>query len=209
MMFETFYKAFDQLDKETSVQIAFEALNNEKITIIELYEGILRRSLAHLTDKESDPTHKIWKEHIQSSIVRTILEMAYPFVLKQRSSKVLGSAAVLCPDQEQHELGARMVADYLTLLGYKTYFVGRNTPRSEFVDLIKEMNMDVIAMSVTNYYNVSTAIKTIQLIQQSGVSPKILVGGIAVAHNPKAFEGMDVTITQSVEDLKQAVGGGK
>jgi len=209
MMFETFYKAFDQLDKETSVQIAFDALSNEKITIIELYEGILRRSLAHLTDKASDPTHKIWKEHIQSSIVRTILEMAYPFVLKQRSSKVLGSAAVLCPDQEQHELGARMVADYLTLLGYKTYFVGRNTPRSEFVDLIKEMNMDVIAMSVTNYYNVSSAIKTIQLIQQSGVSPKILVGGIAVAHNPKAFEGMDVTITQSVEDLKQAVGGGK
>jgi len=209
MMFETFYKAFDQLDKETSVQIAFDALSNEKITIIELYEGILRRSLAHLTDKASDPTHKIWKEHIQSSIVRTILEMAYPFVLKQRSSKVLGSAAVLCPDQEQHELGARMVADYLTLLGYKTYFVGRNTPRSEFIDLIKEMNMDVIAMSVTNYYNVSSAIKTIQLIQQSGVSPKILVGGIAVAHNPKAFEGMDVTITQSVEDLKQAVGGGK
>jgi len=209
MMFETFYKAFDQLDKETSVQIAFDALSNEKITIIELYEGILRRSLAHLTDKASDPTHKIWKEHIQSSIVRTILEMAYPFVLKQRSSKVLGSAAVLCPDQEQHELGARMVADYLTLLGYKTYFVGRNTPRSEFVDLIKEMNMDVIAMSVTNYYNVSSAIKTIQLIQQSGVSPKILVGGIAVSHNPKAFEGMDVTITQSVEDLKQAVGGGK
>lgn len=207
-MFETFYEAFDKLDKERSVQLAFDALNNQKITIVELYEGILRRSLAHLSDKESDPTHKIWKEHIQSSIVRTILEMAYPFVLKERSSKVLGSAAVVCPDQEQHELGARMVADYLTLLGYRTYFVGRNTPRNEFIDLISEMNMDIIAMSVTNYYNISAAIKTIQLIRQSGNFPKILVGGIAVANNPQAFEGLNVTLTQSFEDLQHAVGGG-
>jgi methanogenic corrinoid protein MtbC1 len=160
-LFEEFYRSFEALDQERCIQLSYDALSSESISIEDLYEDVLRKSLSFLTDNESDPTHKIWKEHIQSAIVRTIIEMAYPFVLKQRKLNLNKKAAIVCPDGEQHELGARMVSDYLRLLGYETYFVGRDTPRLEFLDMIKTLDLDVVAISVTNYYNLSKALQTV------------------------------------------------
>lgn len=207
-VYDEFYSAFVRLDKEACVSIIYRALSDNTISIFDLYEGVLRRSLEHISDKESDPTHKIWKEHIQSSIVRTVLEMAFPFVLKQRGVQAKGRAAIVCPDQEQHELGARMVSDYMTLLGYQTWFVGRNTPKEEFNDMIGQLSLDVVALSVTNYFNLSAAIKTVDMIQKEHPAVKILAGGRAIEHNPDVLMQRGVIITRSMKELSEALNGG-
>ena len=207
-IFEQFAEAFDQLDKEACIQITFDALSVGEIGIVDLYEGVLRRSLVNLTDKEVDPQHKIWKEHIQSSIVRTVLEMAFPFVIKQRQTHVKGKAAIVCPDQEQHELGARMVSDYMSLLGYQTLFVGRNTPKEEFNDMISTLSLDVVALSVTNYYNLSSAIKTVEMIRAKFPQIKIIVGGLAIQNNPQSLANLNVEITRNYSELQRALVGG-
>jgi methanogenic corrinoid protein MtbC1 len=145
----------EKLEQEKCVQMINDALVKEEITVIDLYEKILRKSMSFLTDVESDSNHKIWKEHIQSGIVRTIIEMSNPFVLKSRINLLSKRAAVICPDGEQHELGARMVSDYIRIMGYETFFVGRDTPRSEMKDLITNLELDLVAISVTNYYNLT------------------------------------------------------
>ena len=103
-LFEEFNDAFQALNQERCIQLTYDALSNESIRVEDLYENVLRKSLSVLTDKETDPTHKIWKEHIQSSIVRTIIEMAYPFVLKQRKVNLNKKAAIVCPDGENMNL---------------------------------------------------------------------------------------------------------
>lgn len=189
--YETFMDAFNQLDKDTCVQLVYDWLNSKEITVVQLYETILVKALSNLSDIESDPTHKIWFEHIQSSIVRTIIEMAHPFVLASKKPAINKKAAVICPDGEQHELGARMINDYLVLEGIQSYFVGRDTPKSEFIGMINELNLDYVAISVTNYYNLTQVLKTIELIEQQANNVTILLGGRAIMNNPAPFLNKD------------------
>lgn len=201
-----FMDAFDRLDKETCVTLAFDALSSGALDVPTLYDGVLRKSMENLTDVESDPTHKIWKEHIKSSIVRTIIEMAFPFVVKAKSSTVKGRAAVVCPDGEEHELGARMISDYLTLLGYETFFVGKSTPKKEFVDLIESLKLDVVALSVTNYYNFSVTLRTVELIREHFPNLTLIAGGRGFDHNPQALAGYNVALAHNYAELIAAIG---
>jgi methanogenic corrinoid protein MtbC1 len=200
-MYTQFMQAFNNLEKSNCVDMVYQWLNEGQITIIELYEDILVEALAHLTDVESNPNHKIWFEHIQSSIVRTIIEMAHPFVLRDKKGCQSNlKAAVLCPDGEQHELGARMINDYLVLSGVDSYFVGRDTPRKEFIDMINVMNLDIVAISVTNYYNTSEVNRTIDLIKSHNKHVEIIVGGRAVMNNLDTYRKN--TKIQVIENTK-------
>lgn len=206
-LFEEFNRAFQALDQEHCIQLTYDALSNEIISVEDLYENVLRKALSVLTDKETDPTHKIWREHVQSSIVRTIIEMTYPFVMKQRIRNLNKKAAVVCPDGEQHELGARMVSDYLRMLGYETYFVGRDTPRLEFLDMIKTLNLDVVAISVTNYYNLSKALQTVVDVKEHFPEVTLVAGGRGLDANAEVLVKHDVLITHDLNDLKRILGG--
>lgn len=201
-----FMDAFDRLDKETCVTLAFDALSSGALDVPTLYDGVLRTSMENLTDVESDPTHKIWKEHIKSSIVRTIIEMAFPFVVKAKAMPTKGRAAVVCPDGEEHELGARMISDFLTLMGYETYFVGKSTPKKEFVDLIESLKLDVVALSVTNYYNFSVTLRTVELIREHFPDLTLIAGGRGFDHNPQALAGYNVALAHNYAELIAAIG---
>jgi methanogenic corrinoid protein MtbC1 len=202
-----FMDAFDRLDKETCVTLAFDALSSGAVDVPALYDGVLRKSMENLTDVETDPLHKIWKEHIKSSIIRTIIEMSFPFVVKAKASTTKGRAAVVCPDGEEHELGARMISDYLTLLGYETFFVGKSTPKKEFVDLIESLNLDLVALSVTNYYNFSVTLKTVELIRERFPDLKLIAGGRGFDHNPQALSTYNVELAQNFAELTVVTGG--
>jgi len=183
-----------------------DALKSQSISIEELYENVLRMSMSHLTDVESDVNHKIWKEHIQSGIIRSVIEMAYPYVLKQRNKIASKRAAVICPDGEQHELGARMVSDYIRMMGFETFFVGRDTPRKELFDLIDSLKLDLIAISVTNYYNLSKAVQMVSFIESNFPSIKLIVGGKGFEMNPNLFDQNKVEVTHTYEDIKRVLG---
>jgi len=205
-LYTDFYSAFEKLEQEKCIKLAHDALENGDIDVKDLYELVLRKSLANLTDIETDLNHKIWKEHIQSGIVRTIIEQANPFVLSKRNKTLLSKAAIICPDGEQHELGARMVSDYIRMMGYETFFVGRDTPRDEIHDLIETLNLNVVAISVTNYYNLSKALQIVQDIKQNFPSIKLVVGGRGLDVNSEAFHEIGVDVTHSFEDIQRILG---
>lgn len=198
--YDEFMQGFNLLDKQKSVLLVHQWLMNDEITIKELYEEVLVKALENLTDVETDPKHRIWFEHVQSSIVRTIIEMTHPFVLEKKTNNIGKKAAVICPDNEQHELGARMINDYLVLGGIRSYFVGRDTPRNEFVKMIEEMQLDYVAISVTNYYNLSEVLKTIQVINESNSDVEIIVGGRAASNNASVLQNFsNVTVLNNSE----------
>lgn len=205
-LYEAFYDAFEKLEQEKCIELVNDALKNQSISIEDLYENVLRMSMSHLTDVESDVNHKIWKEHIQSGIIRSVIEMAYPYVLSQRNMIASKRAAVICPDGEQHELGARMVSDYIRMMGFETFFVGRDTPRKELFDLIDSLKLDLIAISVTNYYNLSKAVQMVSFIESNFPSIKLIVGGKGFEMNPNLFDQNKVQVTHTYEDIKRVLG---
>ena len=199
--YEEFLKFLDNEDKENSVKYIISKLDGKEIDIPTLYTEILAPSLnSFYCDGEVDELC-IWKEHIRTSIIKTIIEICYPYIIRERKEngfepkhiKVL----IGCPAEELHDVGAKMVADFFTLYGYEAIFVGANTPRTEIGDAINTLKPRIIAISVTNYFNLMEAEKAISLIKEhTDFDGKIIVGGLAFMKNPEIYKkiGADIFV---------------
>ena len=180
-------------DKESAVEYAINLLNEGKIDILTLYRDILSPGLNNMFCNVDEKEICVWREHVRSSIVRTIIECAYPYVIKEREKRGIKrknqSAIVVCPQEEYHEIGARMAADFYTLLGFDTVFVGANTPKEDFVSAINVLKPKYVVISVTNYYNIVNAERAIKkLRQKANYDLRIIVGGYAFKSNKEVYK---------------------
>ncbi|WP_027308459.1 B12-binding domain-containing protein [Caloramator sp. ALD01] len=180
-------------DKESAVEYAINLLSEGKIDILTLYRDILSPSLNNMFCNVDEKEVCVWREHVRSSIVRTIIECAYPFVIKEREKRGVKrrneSVIVVCPQEEYHEIGPRMVADFFTLLGFDTVFVGANTPKEDFASAINVIKPKYVVISVTNYYNIVNAERAIKrLKEKANYDLKIIVGGHAFKSNKEVYK---------------------
>ena len=196
-------KLINEHNRDEAVLAVKSLFEQNKITITELYD-ILRETLYAIDCKEGDK-ECIWKEHIKSAIVRTIIEISYPYLLKEvekvltKDKKVL----VVCPPEEYHEIGAKMAHDYFLLNGYNSIFIGANTPVEVIMDALQFENPDYIAISVTNYYNVINTKKLITKIKEVYPAITVLVGGQAFTKESISSVNADKHITDfdSIKNL--------
>ncbi|MBH1940774.1 cobalamin B12-binding domain-containing protein [Mobilitalea sibirica] len=174
---------FEEEDKEKAVQYVLKKLQDKEIDVINLYSNVLTPLLNNMKCRMEDQSIRIWKEHVKTAIIRTIVECSYPYVIEKRdliNQPKRGNVTVLCPPDEYHDLGARMVADFFTICGYNAIFVGSATPYRDFYNAIPLIKPEVVAISVSNYYNLVSAKRMIDEIKKVVNYPlKIMVGGYA------------------------------
>ncbi|TYC03024.1 MAG: cobalamin B12-binding domain-containing protein [Kosmotoga sp.] len=208
-IYENFIKLLDAYNKEKAFTYALEQLNNGSLSVVELYEQILKPSLNNWNCNHEINKLCIWQEHIRSSIIRSIIEGCYPYILKEKekTKSLEYTVAVVCPPDEQHELGARLVTDYFTINGFKTTFVGSNTPVESFIEAIRKYKFDYIAISVTNYYHLFKTKKLIQYIRSVSSETKIVVGGRAFQERKNFYKelGADYLI-ENIDDISKLKG---
>ena len=96
-LYDEFVSYLDDEDKEKCVQFVLSNLQNHALDIVTLYNEILTPALYADFCKEEEKEICIWKEHIRTSIVRTIIECCYPFIVKALIMVVYG-VACLGPD---------------------------------------------------------------------------------------------------------------
>jgi len=212
MSFEKYYQEFSLIlaseDKEAALNYALDLLKEQKVGIVDLYTRILGPALNQMTCDDEDQRLCIWREHVHTAIIRTIVESCYPFVIAEKNrlnGGERGTAAVLCPPEENHELGARMVADFLTICGFRTIFVGSNTPYADFLNGVEIIAPKLIAISVTNYYHIVVTKKIVaDLRAKMGDRVKIIIGGNAFDSNPDHVKAIGADYySRNFEDLKK------
>jgi MerR family transcriptional regulator, light-induced transcriptional regulator len=116
-------------------------------------------------------------EHLATAITQMIMSQLYPLLFSgPRREQTFVSA---CVGGELHEIGARMVADFFEMDGWKTYYLGANTPVSGIVKTICDRKADVAGISVTISFNLAAAKEVIQAIRsEAGCrGTKVIVGG--------------------------------
>jgi MerR family transcriptional regulator, light-induced transcriptional regulator len=142
-------------------------------------------------------------EHYCSAAVQSILGGFYDRVFS-RATRSGRSMLVACVAGEQHELGARALADVFELNEWRTSFLGANLPPRELVALIKraERPPDLIALSATMPAHLKQLVSTIDSIRDSSNVP-VMVGGYLFNGCPglAAHLGAD----GSADDAEQAV----
>ncbi|WP_129264141.1 cobalamin-dependent protein [Streptomyces sp. M3] len=116
------------------------------------------------------------QEHAASAIAeRVIAALAHhPAV---RTAPRLGRVTVACVDQEWHVLPARLLAEVLTLRGWRVDFLGAQVPTPHLIGHLHSNGADVVALSSSIPTRLPTAHAAITACQAVGVP--VLAGGAA------------------------------
>ncbi len=175
-LYDTFSQLIDNEDKDNALLFILNLLDQGE-SIVNVYQNYLIPVLALYECPVDDEEICIWKEHARTSIIRTILEATYPYVIKAKKTPIDLSVMTLCPQEEYHEIGAIIVNHYFSLLGFKAKYIGANTPNDTILSAIKVLNPDYIAISVTNYYNLVATKRLTNEIKRRYPDIKIIVGG--------------------------------
>ena len=185
---DSFRDALAAMDKPSCVTLSLNALESGEADIVTIYEQVLAPTLNTMTDASVDQTLYIWQEHVRSSIVRSIIEACYPYLLKVLARDGIrldkGKVVIVSPTDEYHELGARMGADFFNLAGYQTIFVGANTPKNEVLNGIRHELPDYVVINVVNYYNAFKVKPIVDEILLAAPGVRILGGGYAFRQEP-------------------------
>ncbi len=214
-LYEEFLAYLTRKDKAACVDLVLGRLAREEIDVVTLYRDVLGPALR--SDACSDDLALcIWEEHVRTSIVRTILECCYPFIIKERdqahAAADRGGVLIVCPAEEFHEIGPRMAADFFTLCGFDVVFAGANTPQEEILNAIGRLRPRYVGIGVASSYNLVAARRTIKRLlavrQDTGGDFEILAGGNAFRQNPGLYLRMGADIYVDTYDDVRDLGYG-
>lgn len=117
-------------------------------------------------------------EHYATDATRTLMAR-----LRTRFSPVARrdtAVVTACLGGELHDVGARMVSDFLHLAGFRSIFVGANTPHTTIIDELARVDAGVLALSATMTLQVRTAYELIDRVRSTfSDRVRVVVGGYA------------------------------
>lgn len=187
-------------DKSKCASIAAHLLEGET-EITEIYTGLFQRSMQRIGKSCAEGKACIADEHIATAITESLMSLAYPKICQKICSE--NKVVVSCVPKEFHQIGARMVSDIFELNGWKSYFLGSNTPLKEICRVIDNVRPDVLALSVGFHINLVRFLELIDHVRKHYPGLKIFAGGMAFSQ--KGYEEMkniqDVTFFSSIKEL--------
>lgn len=130
------------------------------------------------------------EEHVSTAIVGRVMASLYPRFAVFETTK--GKAVVSAGPNEFHEVGARMVADFMEMDGWDVTYLGANTSAHGLLEILKRQKPLLVALSVATVFNLDSAQQTIRLIKedQETCNVKIMVGGLAFNGMPQLWQSM-------------------
>jgi MerR family transcriptional regulator, light-induced transcriptional regulator len=119
------------------------------------------------------------EEHLASAIVTRIMSNLYQRFAKYDIFR--GKAVITAAPNEFHELGARMMADFLEMDGWDVTYLGANTPEHEILKVLRKQKPFIVGLSAAMAFNLAKVRQTIEMIKgdREARAIKVIVGGLA------------------------------
>jgi methanogenic corrinoid protein MtbC1 len=198
-----FLHFLDEENKDEAILFIHKLLD-DGASIIDIYEHFIIPSLRDYHCNSNEEEICIWKEHTRTSIIRTILESTYPYLIQSKKEKKVNQFIVVaCPQEEYHEIGAIISANYFNLMGFDVKYIGANTPSFEIKSAIKIMEPDFLALSVSNDYNLIQTKKLIESLKSDFPQLKIILGGRAAMLHAKDVNVQYDYLLNSLDDIQK------
>jgi len=173
-----FLNLLNKEEKDKAITYILNLLKNND-DIIGIYQNFLIPSLANFSCDLKNQEICVWREHTRTSIIRTIIEASYPYIIEKRKNTIKKKVIVVCPQEEYHEIGAIISNNYFSLVGFDSMYIGANTPSQDILSAVRILKPDYIALSVTNYYNLFVTDKLTKEIKSLYPNVKVIIGGQA------------------------------
>ena len=149
----------------------------------DFYLKVMQPSMYKIGDQWETGQISVAHEHLASAIVSRVMASLYPRFITVEQTK--GKAVITACPNEYHEMGARMIADFLELEGWNVRYLGANVPAEELVSLLIEEKPYLLGISVVMPFNIDKAVDLIEKVKSNArfTDIKILVGGKIFTEN--------------------------
>jgi methanogenic corrinoid protein MtbC1 len=198
-------------DKAAFVRTAVEAVSSGAVGIAQLYREILTPLLVQTGSSWQRGRLSIWEEHLASAMVRTVVEIVYPGVLKAKAAVPPSGRSVLLasPPEEGHDLGLRMVSDRFDMAGWTTYFLGADTPVDDVADAVRRLGVDALVLSSSTHYHRVALRRHVDRLKRELPHVDVWVGGPAFALGADGWAADEVLDLEALLDQDARHGGGE
>ncbi|RQD66762.1 cobalamin B12-binding domain-containing protein [Desulfonatronovibrio magnus] len=175
-LYDDYIQALLKGDRQYCFELVKDLLDKD-ISIYDLYIHLFQSSLYHVGHLWETNKISVATEHMATSITEGLLSLTYPKIF---SADHKGKKAVIsCIANEYHQIGGKMVADIFELNGWDGYFLGANTPLNELMEMVKDKQPDMLALSLSIYFNMQSLHDVIGKIKEVYPELKVIVGGQA------------------------------
>lgn len=176
-----------------------------QIDIKDIYINLFQRALYDVGERWEKGQISVAVEHSATAIVERLLTFLQPKLFT--GGKRMQTAIIACAANEYHQLGARIVADVFELHGWRSYFLGANTPQHEVLELIRTSQPDVVGLSLSVYFNLPALLRIHAAIRNNFPLQKIIVGGQAFRWGGSDVLSADphVVLIPSFDDLEKYI----
>lgn len=149
-------------------------------SFLQLYEEVFKVALYEMGRLWETNQISVASEHIATAITEGILnEYFEQIVSKKRLNR---KVVVACVEDEQHQVGVKMVADTFEMHGWESFFLGSGIALVELIRYIHEVKPDLLAISLTIYSNFANLIKMLTKLRGEFPELQIIIGGQAFKH---------------------------
>lgn len=178
-----------------------DAARQSGLGMRELYLGVFQPALRRVGELWQENLISVAEEHLATAITQTaMLRVFGDLPLPEDDGPLLVAA---CAETERHEIGLRMLCDFMDTEGWRTVFLGATVPRESLVELVARRRPEVVALSAALPPHLPQLRETITAVRAAaGDSPPfILVGGRPFLERPDLAQvlGADGTASDAAE----------
>jgi corrinoid protein of di/trimethylamine methyltransferase len=179
---EKLAKAVMEGDEEAAKRAAQEAINNGIDPIYAIKNG-LSRGMEVIGKRFSNFEVFLPEVMLAADAMKAGIEVLKPYIsadkLEERSR---GKVVIGTVFGDIHDIGKNLVATMLEVAGYEVHDLGNDIPPKRFVDKVREVKADIVAMSCLLTPSMYYQKDVIELLRDAGLRDKVwvMVGGAPI-----------------------------
>ncbi len=160
-------------------------LLKQKADVKVIYEELLKRAMYEVGVLWEHNKITVATEHMASAVTESVMNEVYATLLFSVNSQK--TVIITCIQSELHQIGARMISDVFEMNNWQVHFLGANMPNNELVDYVGIVKPEMLAISVSLYFNLPLLDELLQIIRKFYPAISIVVGGQAFARGEQEF----------------------
>jgi MerR family transcriptional regulator, light-induced transcriptional regulator len=152
--------------------------------LAEFYEKLLKPVMYRIGEKWEQKKLDVATEHASTNTAIGLIKVINERIISRVRMRGIPSqnTAVICtPDGEQHGLACNMIESLLLSKGFKVYNISTSIPTEYIIDFMRDLQPDIIFISITLAENIKPAERLIYRIQQRYNNRlPVVIGGSAL-----------------------------
>jgi MerR family transcriptional regulator, light-induced transcriptional regulator len=141
---------------------------------------VIQPTLIEIGEKWHRGEINVAHEHQASNFLRGKLHGLLELAGNSKHGPVI---IVACAPGEWHEIGSLMLAIFLRRAGFRTHYLGANTPVEDLVRFSREVKAEVLMISVSNAEVLENLRSTARFLLEA--APLVVYGGAAFNERPE------------------------